>query len=101
VRVNPADPPLGPCGARGHRKLELLTLEGRQVSSPVDPPQACGVVGKSASTGDGATSSWRNDGSEMVGVSFAEGNEAPRRKRGPMLPVPNGAIARPNTATSR
>jgi hypothetical protein len=51
------------------------------VSSPVDPPQACGVVGKSASTGDGATSSWRNDGSEMVGVSFAEGNEAPRRKR--------------------
>jgi len=37
------------------------------VSSPVDPPQARGVVGKSASSGDGATSSWRNDGSEMGG----------------------------------
>jgi hypothetical protein len=51
------------------------------VSSPVDPPQARGVVGKSASSGDGATSSWRNDGSEIVGASFTAGNGAcPRSK---------------------
>ena len=62
---NPDDP-LGSCGARGSPQARIIDFGGPTRKQSGRLSQACGGRGKPASSSDSETSSWRNDGSEVV-----------------------------------
>ena len=59
-------PPWGLAALGAHRKLELSTLEGRHVSSPVGSPRPAGGAGSPRAPATTKRRRWRTDGSEMV-----------------------------------